>query len=110
MSQPIQQQDQQQPQDQPQQQQPQQPQQTFTPADLQRQLGGLFETINAMPDRIVDALRQTGATEQQQQAARQAAGGNGQQPQNNQSQQSQANNKDEGLSAQERWQRWFFGN
>ena len=66
---------QQQPEQQPQQQeQPQeQPSETRSPDDFLKQFDELQETVAAMPDKIVDALRQAGATQQQQQAAAQAA-------------------------------------
>jgi len=44
-----------------------------SPDEFLKQFDALAETVNAMPDKIVDALRQAGASQQQQQQAKNAA-------------------------------------
>lgn len=102
----------QQPEQQQQQQEPQPQQQQQTPSvrpdELSRSLGQAIEAINALPDRVVDALRQTGASPQQQQAARDAA-----QQASNQAQQAQTGSTNGPQVDQKSQPRtfadWFFG-
>lgn len=56
-------------------QQQQQQASIVSPDALSRSLTAAVEAINSLPDRVVDALRESGASTQQQQAGKNAAQG-----------------------------------